>query len=110
MPKEKAAAKKPRKTRTRKVTKITTEKEFQESLPSKNKAPFAILDVSRSIIHAIMYCECGISMLKLQGPLGEVFTCDRCGSHYALDKYVGVSKLTEAQKEFLSNKKGMEFK
>ncbi len=80
-----------------------------DSISKKKKPPFAILDVARSVINAIIYCECGIGVVKLQGPHGNIFQCERCGKVFALENNITLTKLTKAQLEFIKTKKGLKF-
>lgn len=100
--------KKPVKIVRKKVADITTEKEFRDSLPGKNKPPFAKIDYARSIICATMVCECGLTAIKVQGPLGNMLTCKGCGSAYALDDYLNITKLSIKQKQFLKYKRNLD--
>ena len=88
-----------------KVSKITTEKEFKDSLYSKKSSRYAILDINSSIICATMICECGLFAVRLQGSKGLTFKCEKCKTAYHLNEKLSVIKLTKAQKLFLKEKK-----
>ena len=88
-----------------KTAEITSEYEFGLSIRQKNKPPFAILDMTRSILCATMICKCGFNEIKLQGHRDTVFNCNHCGEAYSLTLSLGVVKLNKEQKKFLKQKR-----
>ena len=96
------------KTKKLKPTEITSETEFKQSFPALKSKPFGVINVTKSIINAIIHCECGSYAKTIQGPHSNYFKCHGCDTAYAFSEFVSISKLTKKQRDFLKSRKSID--